>query len=1182
MTNLLRIFSRAVCGGILLAVWPLAAADITAVIVNTDNKAFEGVVCWKTTAKVYVITTKNQMEFEIAPDKVKEMRVAEPAGLREAIKAVQEGKVQKAIPVLDNIAQEYFMLLPWDERATRWLAEAHVKNGSPLDAVKACERIIDARSAAATGELCLAYWQALLAAGRNAKLTDQLDAAAKSTSPTVQARVYIMRGDILEKRNNLKDALREGYLRAVVLCPGARAARAEAIQRAAACFDKAGQGPHASRLRSAAAQAPAGGGGDEEGKAESEVDREVRYADGLVNLGLPDYSEVVQNELLKKHPEAKAALFRVKIDALASQGGAKLEQAEAEIAKVPSNSVEAASATLAVADRYYQFNKLAKARQLYERVLEAYGTKGPPPEMEKFYAESAYRFSQMLSIRGDHAGAVKALKYVLLTHPDKYMTRLIKTEIAELQLKVAAAQTKADARKATLTEAMKLCEDVMWTHDDLYGRSVVTYANCYKLLGNSPEARKLIGSRMGELKEIEDAMKEADPSLRNSPMGQCKFLLGTLHEDEARAVSGQPGKDAEALSQFEKALGQYFTVVVRYPSSAWAPEACQRIDGVIATLKQQGHKVDLPGIDMGPVMASRYKEAHALFQDNNYTEAAARYLQALNLSPAFSNSVYAVGELAQCFMQDQNERYARATISYLAERFSRDDALATAAGNALLMTASAYLEAGQGPRSRELYILFADKFPNHERTPSVLLNLGDRALRVTNYVDAAVMYQRVVAQYNKPGQIYNDALNRLAVCQAGLNDHSNAIQTLKLYYGVLPNGAEKVSALTRIADALRQLGNWEIAGAAFGKVVEALNQPNNPYSPTADDAKRNQGSKERALFWQGFCFARLKQPAERLPEFQARAVESYNQFLKEFPKSEFCPRVLASLGTLLSLQKKPEEAKVMLDRLVKEYSTSDEAKNVQFVMGEMLLELGMPIEAGQAYAKMLDNPRAYSAAQFLRVGDKMLAARQYATAQKAFDIARSNSDPAAGKAVWEPASLGLGQALLNQSQFAAAILPLSELLKNKRTAYLVPANVALSRSCAAAAATEQNPEKKKDLYKIAIQAQSDARRYMTDRNDAIEADMDLAAIRLAMGEKGKALAIYQKVFDAGNPAEPRSAACMENAFLRMVPPLLEAQRFADARDAIESYEKQFPRGKSIVDARTWKAQLPKETTGTQP
>ena len=94
--------------------------------------------------------------------------------------------------------------------------------------------------------------------------------------------------------------------------------------------------------------------------------------------------------------------------------------------------------------------------------------------------------------------------------------------------------------------------------------------------------------------------------------------------------------------------------------------------------------------------------------------------------------------------------------------------------------------------------------------------------------------------------------------------------------------------------------------------------------------------------------------------------------------------------------------------------------------------------------------------------------------------------------------------------------------------------------------------------------------------------MELAAIHLAMGEKGKALASYQLVFDAARAGDPKCAVCMEEAFIRMIPMFLEAQRYQDALETIDSYLKQFPHGTHVVDARTWRSQLPGAVTaGTE-
>jgi len=236
------------CGLVVLTALPVRALDVKGVITRTDDKQFEGVIRWKGVAKVYVVS-QNNIDFEIAPDKVRDISVAEPAGYREAVRAVQDGKLPQAIATLHKLADDYAML-QWDVPATRWLAEAHIKDGKPDLAIRACEQVIDHKpEAALAGDLAPVYWQALLAGGRSSKLADLLDKAANAPQPDVQARVLTMRGEILRKQGDLKGALRDGYLRAIVLCPKAQAARADALYRAMTCFEELGQIAHAEKMR---------------------------------------------------------------------------------------------------------------------------------------------------------------------------------------------------------------------------------------------------------------------------------------------------------------------------------------------------------------------------------------------------------------------------------------------------------------------------------------------------------------------------------------------------------------------------------------------------------------------------------------------------------------------------------------------------------------------------------------------------------------------------------------------------------------------------------------------------------------------------------------------------------------------------------------------------------------------
>lgn len=239
-----------------------AAAEAEGIIVNLENKAFKGMIRYKALNKVYIITSSAgsgataTMTMEVPLAQVKSLTLTkEPNGLRLAIQQVRENKLAPAIAALDTISQEY-LLLQWDVIATRWLAEAYIRDGKPALAIKVCERVIDKRpDAALGGELAPWYWQALLADGRNNKLEDVLAAVVKSQFTDGQARANIMRGEVLRKQNKPKDALRDGYLRTIVLFkgwrdPGVREARAEALYKAAQCFDDLGIIAPATRMRS--------------------------------------------------------------------------------------------------------------------------------------------------------------------------------------------------------------------------------------------------------------------------------------------------------------------------------------------------------------------------------------------------------------------------------------------------------------------------------------------------------------------------------------------------------------------------------------------------------------------------------------------------------------------------------------------------------------------------------------------------------------------------------------------------------------------------------------------------------------------------------------------------------------------------------------------------------------------
>lgn len=245
----LTTFRRAcLTAALLLAAGAAQALDVTGSFVTKDEKSFTGVIKWRGASRVYVISA-NKIDVEFPPAQIKEMTIPEPAGFKDAVKAVQEGRPQQAIPVLERIAQDYVML-QWDEPATRALAEAYLNSGDTAGALRACDKVIAAKPEAAyAGTMAPLYWQTLLKSGRAAKLEDLLDLAIKTGSEEATASALIMRGDIYTGKGDFKAALKDGYLRVITLFRSVRSAQAEALFKAAKSFDQLNQPSRAEVMR---------------------------------------------------------------------------------------------------------------------------------------------------------------------------------------------------------------------------------------------------------------------------------------------------------------------------------------------------------------------------------------------------------------------------------------------------------------------------------------------------------------------------------------------------------------------------------------------------------------------------------------------------------------------------------------------------------------------------------------------------------------------------------------------------------------------------------------------------------------------------------------------------------------------------------------------------------------------
>lgn len=228
----------------------------------TETETLKGDIRWQGRNKQYIISImkgKTPIEMERKLVDVTGLDIPVPAGYERAVGQVEAGQGLAAIPVLEKIVSSYRML-QWDKPAGRYLVLAYLSANQVQKAYDACQPIIsEDKSAAYSGDLASAYWQTLLKLGKFSQLETLLKKASSGASRQASAAALVMRGDIIVSGSNdnpekLREALRDGYLRVVLMYQDAecRRERAEAMMKAAQVFDKLGQSGRAEKLRTQA------------------------------------------------------------------------------------------------------------------------------------------------------------------------------------------------------------------------------------------------------------------------------------------------------------------------------------------------------------------------------------------------------------------------------------------------------------------------------------------------------------------------------------------------------------------------------------------------------------------------------------------------------------------------------------------------------------------------------------------------------------------------------------------------------------------------------------------------------------------------------------------------------------------------------------------------------------------
>ncbi len=897
---------------------------------------------------------------------------------------------------------------------------------------------------------------------------------------------------------------------------------------------------------------------------QTETQLELNFASELIKFHFPDFAQKAVDRFIIKNPSAKTEAAKVRMEILTASG--KFEDAEAFLKTLPAGAPETMVMQLALGDQYYAWQRMKDAQRIYEAFFKQF-PKGPPEQVVRLYGESAYKFAQMLMLSGDLVGALDAYRRVLtcpLNSTD--IERRVKTEMAELLLRVAELPgTAPDKKKLYLDETVKICNEIQWKGTDLwFAKTVVILAHVHLLNGNKELARKTITDYMGMLNEVDKMLRDMGESASLGPMAECKFLLGTLLAEEAQVKVKDKATEAEGVKLYAQAMGQLYTVAMKYPSSSWAPEARRQADVIVETLRGMGRTVNPPIGNNNQLVAEQLKQARMSFQNQDFKTAAEKFVEVLGITDEFKGIPGAIGELARSYIELKDAPYARATTDFLAERYCQTTSHYEEAGNALLAVAALYEEQRVQMKADAVYELLFANYPEYTKTPSLLFRQGETALRGTNMVQALAYYQRIIQDYPK-NRVYPDALNRAAYVLTQQGDYTNAIPYLTNYVAQVVAGPEMALSRVRLADAYRNADMTILALNEYARLIKLINQDGAKYGQTPDDILRVKRAYEAALYSKAVCYSRLREPTNQISFYQQKAVEGYDAFLTEFPKSDLAPAALGAMGTLNYLLNKADEAGKCFDRLVKQYPDSDQAKNTIFVRADALMAMGEKAKAVKVYTEMLNNTKAFSPSQFLRASQVLLDAKEYEIAKGLYAEAMKTTDPRSLQA----ATVGYAQSLGGLSEYDAAINVYTNFLnKNAKSGYVIEVNLALSRAYGALA-EKALPDRKvsKPLFEKAYGAMGKARQYAREPEMLIKADYEMALIQIMQDDKMGAMASLSKILDFADYSNMKVRPYIEKAFDAGLPLMKELGRYKDMIEASETYLKQFPQGQFVNKAR---------------
>ena len=891
------------------------------------------------------------------------------------------------------------------------------------------------------------------------------------------------------------------------------------------------------------------------GRADQVAD-EVRFAGGLIELGMADFAEKVVARLQADHPDRADATRLIRAElAMAYR---RFDEAEAQVKNIPASTDEGRTIRLKLANYYYGADQVEKARALYDEFFGQFTTLPTDPATFAAYRQAVLYLTAMLESANQFEQAARTLSRLLVDDIDPEDRRQYTEKICKLHLD-AVPGLEGEKRKEALAEVEKGIRDIEFGGPFWVARAMVLRSLKKHAEGDGQGGLDLLKKNRAIFNQVESSFRDEGVNVgRYSPKAGYYYARGVIQQSQGFAAGAKAGTDAEKLAarkRIGRGVGAYTKLVKDYAESDYATEATLRMNECVEEIRRLGGDIKIT-VNLRPAAPQNVDElfttADALYREKKFGSAIDAYGKVINQFPDTKSSPRVLTNLAKAYLYEGNELFSRAVTEYMAERYGGD----TEAAKGVLKMASFYRKEDAKALVTPAYIAFVDHFPEHGKAPQVLYTLALAEKQAKDEAMAAKLMNRLVNEY-PDSEYYLKALWAAGADAYDTAQYEKALEQFDVYAEAAPEGNKKASAMMFAADCRLRLERYAEAFKGFRGLAKALDpsDPNNPYYVQKDDREPNEKLYEQASFQQGYTLSRIEEPAEKVPALRAKAIELYDQFIDRFGRSDLVPKAFAAKGAVMLQLDRFDEATATFETLSQEYPDTPEGKSSLFTLVRSAVEVDKLTVAQAAVDKMALDPAAYGAEMFANVGQLMLNHDLHDQAISAYENmlqATKDSD------LQERGYYGLGESYYAKGDCAKAKENLEALLTlNENTGYFFLAKMLLAkayRDCRE--------------YDKAVDAIGAIFRLDQDPVRQTQANFELASIQLAQGRKDAAFASYLRLGLNPDPLRnPDLAPVYADSVVRCMELADELQDWDAVVLMVENLEKSWPKDDRVKDAR---------------